>query len=107
MTVVVKTKNEGMKDTGEVVQVYIKALDSSHAPINSKLCAFSRIFLKASESGEISLKLDGDAFTVINDEGEKVEAGCRFLVSVGLGQPDERTRELTGKGSISFAVVRK
>lgn len=107
LTVSVKAKNEGMKDTGEVVQVYIKALDSSHAPVNSKLCAFSRVFLKASESGEISLKLDRDAFTVINDEGEKVEAGRRFLVSVGLGQPDERTRELTGKGCISFTVVRK
>lgn len=107
LTVAVKLKNAGSTDTGEVVQVYIKDLDSPHAPAHPKLCAFSRIFLTASESGEVSLELDKDAFTVVNEEGEKAEEGHRFLVSVGLGQPDERTRELTGKSSIVFTIIKK
>ena len=48
-----------------------------------------------------------DAFTVINDEGEKLVDGSRFAVSVGFGQGDARTKELTGKDTVKFEIVSK
>ena len=48
--------------------------------------------------------MDKDAFTVVDNEGEKRMDGSRFLISVGLGQPDARTRTLTGKENIIFAL---
>ena len=97
--------NGSSRDTGEVVQVYIKDLDSAFAAPNAKLCAFSRVFVPGGVSKEVEVELDGDAFTVVNEKGEKVQDGHRFLVSVGLGQPDERTRELTGTGGIAFTIL--
>ena len=102
----VKVSNSSRVDTGEVVQVYIKDLDSAYAAPNAKLCAFSRVFVPGGGSKELELELDGDAFTVVNEEGEKVEDGHRFLVSVGLGRPDERTRELTGSSGIAFTILK-
>ncbi len=45
--------------------------------------------------------------SVVNEEGERIVDGGKFRVSIGLGQPDERTRELTGKDCIVFTVDRK
>nr|WP_304968430.1 hypothetical protein [uncultured Acetatifactor sp.] len=54
----------------------------------------------------MELTIGKDAFTVVNQEGDRIVDGGKFRVSVGLGQPDERTRELTGKECITFTVVR-
>lgn len=77
--------NVGNGDIREVVQVYIKALDSGDAAPNGKLCGFAGAAVKA---------------------GEKVSGGSRFAVSVGFGQPGARTEELTGKKTVGFAAVR-
>ena len=106
MTVKVRLRNEGQAATGEVVQAYVEALESDHATPNGKLCAFTRVFLNGGESAEVELAIGKDAFTVVNQEGDRIVDGGKFRVSVGLGQPDERTRELTGKECITFTVVR-
>ena len=64
------------------------------------------MFLNGGESAEVELTIGKDAFTVVNQEGDRIVDGGKFRVSVGLGQPDERTRELTGKECITFTVVR-
>lgn len=104
--ITVRVTNKSLVDTGEVIQVYVRDLDSPHAVPNGKLCAFSRVFLRGSESREVELKLGADAFTVVNEEGEKVEGSRRLQVSVGLGQPDARTEELTGRRGIDVLVMR-
>lgn len=103
----IKAVNRSLTGTGEVVQVYIKALDSPFAQLNARLCAFSRIFLKGNESSEVELVIPGDAFTVVNEDGETVDGGEHFLVSAGLGQPDERTGELTGKECVVFTILKR
>lgn len=87
----------------EVVQVYIKA-DSANAVPNGKLCGFARVALKPGESRTVAVPVDKDAFTVINDKGEKLIDCSSFAVSVGFGQPDERTKALTGKECVEFTV---
>ncbi len=98
--------NKCDRDLQEVVQVYIKALDSIDATPNSRLCGFARVTAKAGEAVQICVPVDKDALTVINDAGEKISGGDRYAVSVGFGQPDERTEELTGKKAMTFIAVR-
>jgi len=105
-TVEALAKNRGSVDTNEVVQVYIRALDSPYAAPAAKLCGFQRVFLKAGGEKKLSVSMDRDAFTVVNDRGERVSGGSRFELSLGFGQPDERTRELTGKECIRFILVK-
>ena len=105
--VTVKVSNRSPIATGEVIQVYIKDMESVHATPNGKLCAFHRVFLAGGESEEVNIAIGRDAFTVVNEKGEKLVDGSRFLVSVGLGQPDARTQELTGKACILFVVQSK
>jgi len=98
--------NTGDTDLREVVQVYIKAVDSPDAAPNGKLCGFAGVNVKAGESATVDVPVDRDALTVVNEEGEKISGGSRFAVSVGFGQPDERTKELTGKEAVTFTVVK-
>ena len=93
----VTVSNTGDRDVEEVVQVYIKALDSADATPNERLCGFARVSVKTGGQAVVQVPVDRDALTVINDEGEKVSGGSRYAVSVGFGQSDARTEELTGK----------
>lgn len=107
VTVKVRAVNRSKIASGEVLQVYIKAEDSPFAEPNGKLCAFNRIFLGASEDAETELEIPPEAFTVVDEEGRRTDGGRRYSVSVGLGQPDERTAQLSGRQCITFKIVRK
>jgi len=89
--------NEGDCDTGEVVQVYIKNLDSSYAVPNHSLCTFSRVYLKKGEAIKAVLPIRDEAFYVVNEEGKFIQDGTSFQLYVGFGQPDRRTEQLTGQ----------
>ena len=97
--------NRGARATDEVVQVYMKAEDSAHATPAPRLCGFARVSLQPGETRQVKVPVDRDAFTVVNEEGERLVDGTRFTVSIGFGQPDARTRELTGKECISVKLV--
>ena len=100
----VKLTNSGEIATGEVVQVYIRAEDAPDATPAAKLCGFARVRVEAGGEASVTIPVGREAFTVVNEEGEKLVEGRNFTVSVGLGQPDARTRALTGKESITFMV---
>lgn len=101
----VTVSNTGDRDVEEVVQVYIKALDSADATPNERLCGFARVSVKTGGQAVVRVPVDRDALTVINDEGEKVSGGSRYAVSVGFGQSDARTEELTGKKCRKMILV--
>lgn len=100
-----RVKNQSDRKQQEVLQVYIKAVDSKFAALGGKLCGFTRIDLQAQEEQNVSLLVDKKAFMVVNEEGERIIDGKKFVVSVGFGQPDERTKELTGKNPIIFTLI--
>lgn len=97
--------NSGMKQP-EVVQIYAKDTESKHATTNKRLVGFKRINLDPMEEKTVLVPIDPYIFTIINDEGERIEDGRRFAVSVGFGQDDERTETLTGKKAMRFTIVR-
>lgn len=100
----VKLTNRGQVGTGEVVQVYIRAEDAPDATPAAKLCGFARVWTPAEGEASVTVPIGAEAFTVVNEEGERLVEGKTFTVSVGLGQPDARTRALSGKECITFIV---
>ena len=91
--------NEGDRDTDEVLQIYIQNEGAEHAPRNPRLCAFRRIHIPAKGEMEITLAVPEARTRVVDDEGHLCAEGTPVFY-VGLGQPDERTEELTGHHSI-------
>ena len=95
-TVCVTVTNTGKFDTDEVVQVYVRDLESPFEVTNYRLCGFQRVSLKAGESRTVRLELDKNAFTLVNDEGERVPGSGHYRLWAGVSQPDELSRSLTG-----------
>ncbi|MCM1027734.1 MAG: glycoside hydrolase family 3 C-terminal domain-containing protein [Roseburia sp.] len=106
ITLTAAVSNTGDRDIREVVQVYVRALDSGDATPNGRLCGFARVSVKAGETVKVNVPIDKDALTVVNEDGKKVSGGSRYAFSVGFGQPDERTARLTGQETFAFTVVR-
>ena len=97
--------NTGAAAIEEVVQVYVKA-ESADATPNAKLCGFARVAVAPGETKTVAVPVDKDALIVINEAGEKVSGGSRYVFSVGFGQADARTEELSGKKAVVFTVVK-
>ena len=101
----VRATNRGSVATDDVIQVYVKDTQSPFAVPNHSLCAFARVSLKAGESREIQLTVADNAFYAVNDNGEFVADSDKYTLYVGTGQPDRRTKELTGKECIKLEVA--
>lgn len=99
-------KNESDVYMEDVLQVYIKNLDSTFTVHNHSLCAFKRIHLKKCEVIRAELPISEEAFLVVNEEGKYIKDGVNFKLYIGFGQPDERTFHLTQKRCIEISVVK-
>ena len=91
--------NAGKTATQDVVQVYCQNEGSENAPLNPRLCAFQRVSLNAGEEKTVCVPLNPEAFKVVNENGEKVSEG-KVALYAAMGQPDERTKELTGHEAV-------
>jgi len=103
-TVTAILQNKGTVDTDEVVQVYIKNEDSEYAVPNPALCGFKRVHVKAGEEKTFEIPIRRLAFTVVNEEGERILDGTKYNVYVGTSQPDSKSIALTGKQPIKIEV---
>lgn len=100
----VELENGSAVGTDEVVQVYVKAVDDADEVPNGKLAGMKRVHVAGNGATACSLSLDKDAFTVVDEKGCRRKAQGLFEISIGFGQPDERTRTLTGKECVRFMV---
>ena len=94
--VAVTVKNESNVDIEEVIQLYIKDLDSPLAVKNYSLCGFKRIALKAGEARTIDMTVDNRAMMVVDENGERSVEGRNFTLYAGISQPDDVSVRLTG-----------
>jgi beta-glucosidase len=99
----VTVENRG-RATEDVVQLYIKDEDSAYAPENPVLCGFLRVALEKDEAKQLMIPIDPSALTVVNDEGQRIAGSGSWTLYAGLGQPDQRTQELTGKKVLSVKL---
>lgn len=104
VTVKVTVENKGARDTDDVVQIYVKNTQSKHSVKNPALCAFKRVHVKAGKCARTELTIEGRAFTVVNDQGERLKDGANFDLYVSTAQPDERSVELTGKNPVKLQL---
>lgn len=102
-TAVVTVENRGVA-TEDVVQLYLKDEGSEFAPVNPILCGFRRVALAAGETKTVEIPIDPKAFTVVNNEGQRIGGSGRYTLYAGFGQPDSRTEALTGKQCLSMAL---
>lgn len=93
--VTVTVENQGSADIEEVVQIYLKNLESDLAVRNYSLCAFQRVALKAGESKELTLTVSKRALQVIDENGDSILDGKKFKLYAGISQPDTRSVALT------------
>ncbi len=99
----VKVKNCGERSTGEVIELYVK--DSSPlAPPNPVLAGFLRICLAAGVEKEFTVNLDPNAFTVVDDNGNRIPGSGKWTLFAGFGAPDARTEELGGQKAVSAQI---
>lgn len=96
----VTVKNEGSVCTDEVVQVYIKDLESPLAVRNYSLCAFKRVHLAAGETVTVPMTIRNAAMNVIDEQGERHIDSSRFALYAGVSQPDARSEKLTGHAAV-------
>lgn len=104
ITVEAEVKNQGKRDTAEVLQVYVKHLDSPLAVPNPALWSFARIHLNAGETRTFRLTVNPDAFTVVDENGCRKKTAGRYALYVGCSQPDARSVELTGAEPVRLEV---
>lgn len=94
--VTVTIKNIGNCDIEEVLQCYVKDLESKYAVLNHSLASFKRVKLKKSEEKIVNMKINRKAFEVVNENGERILDSKKFKIFVGISQPDRRSIELVG-----------
>lgn len=94
--VTVTIKNIGNCDIEEVLQCYVKDLESKYAVLNHSLASFKRVNLKKSEEKIVNMKINRKAFEVVNENGERILDSKKFKIFVGISQPDRRSIELVG-----------
>lgn len=102
-SVSVTLKNAGCT-TDEVVQLYLKDLDSPFAVRNYSLCGFKRVAVAAGAELTVTLPLSRSSFCAVNDKGERVIDGKHFTLYAGLSQPDARSTKLMGQSPIALSI---
>jgi len=100
VSVSVEVKNTGSQDADEVVQVYIKDMESSARVPHHSLCGFKRIHVKSGEKVTVSFEISPNSMTIVDEEGKRYIENGRFTLYVGGSMPDRVSVKLTGKAPL-------
>ena len=97
-----RIRNTGDRAGRETVQVYVKA-DREGAP-NAQMKGLKKVTLGPGEEAEVVIPLAATAFSLCNEDGERIVEAGAYSVYVGQSQPDERSCELTGRAPTRIDV---
>ena len=97
VTITVPVTNTGSREGTETVQVYVKALDDTGAPIKA-LKGFQKLSLKPGETQKATITLDGEAFEYYNEMIDElsVKPG-RYQILYGTSSLDKDLQVLDFK----------
>lgn len=90
----VKAINHGDRAIDEVLQIYVHVQGTENEVRHPKLAAFKRVHLEPDQETYVEISVQADAFSTVNENGEKVFDGTGAVIYAGFGQPDERTGQL-------------
>jgi beta-glucosidase len=91
LTLSARVTNVGKRDGEEVVQVYVKHLNTTNRTPIRALKGFKRIYLKSGESKSITFTLRPQDLAVIGQDGNMKFDSGKISISVGGSQPDLTT----------------
>lgn len=94
-TVTVKVTNTGVRDGEEVVQLYVRDRVSSVTRPVKELKAFTRIGLRAGESGDVTFTIGPDQLLFTNIRKDRVVEPGDFIVMVGTSSRDSDLKTTT------------
>ena len=103
---VVSVRNSGTRDAEDVLQLYIRDTGSPLEVSNCRLCGFKRIFLKAGETAEFIIEPGDRAFTLTDNDGERVPGSGKYRLWAGFCSPGETGEALTGHAMASTDILR-
>lgn len=100
-------RNAGGRAGDEVVQFYLKDLEASVTVPHHNLRGFSRFTLESGASRRVTFPLTPRDLSLIDERGRRVLEPGRFRATIGGGQPDARSIELSGQTplAVEFEVV--
>ena len=101
----VRVRNDGGRAQEEVVELYMHDELSPLAPPNAVLCGFCRVRLEAGEEKTLSVEIDPHAFTVVNEQSERIPGSGMWRLYAGFGAPDARSAELSGQRACSLPIT--
>lgn len=102
--VTVRAVNRAAVETEDVIQIYTHVEGSENEVPNPKLAAFKRVTLKPGEEKTFDITVSPEAFSTVDQNGERCFDGKGARIYAGFGGPDERTKELTKKEGKYIAV---
>ena len=105
ITIEVMIENKSDVKVDEVIQIYIKDVNSALAVKNHSLCAFKRVSLSEQEHKTVLMTVDFVALSVVGEDGERKIAGDRFIFYIGTSQPDSRSMSLVGEKPVEIEMV--
>jgi beta-glucosidase len=89
VSVTVSVRNTGARAGDEVVQLYVKDLQSSVPVPFRQLAGISRVHLQPGEEKQVTLKLKPEQLAAYDDAGQPFVEPGEFEISVGGGQPTD------------------
>lgn len=103
----VRVKNTGKYEGYETVELYLKDMEASTVVPRWQLNGIRCVYLKPGEEKTVKFTLTPRQMAMVDDEGNIILEPGKFRVYVGGSQPDERSRQLTGKEVLhaDFEVV--
>ena len=101
----VKVKNVGNLESKEVVQLYLKDVETSVVAPKWQLRGVKKINLLPNEQIEVSFNLSPEDMMLVNNEGESILEAGNFEIYVGGSQPDPRSIALTGSNTLKASFV--
>jgi beta-glucosidase len=96
----VDVKNTGKMAGDEVVQIYLKNLTATVPVPKYTLVGFKRVYLQPRETRKVAVSVPSRAFSIINDQNERVTVPGRFEIYAGGKQP------FTAKGKPAPGVLK-
>ena len=88
-------ENIGDYDIDEVLQCYIKDLESEYSVKNYSLCSFKRVSLNKGEKKTVSMIINKKSFMEVDYDGNRILDSNKFKIYAGICGPDKRSVKLT------------
>lgn len=100
----VRLTNTGIIKGREVVQIYLRDVEASVDVPHHALIDLHVVELNPGESKDLAFEVDPKAFSLINEQGQRIIEPGQFNLFVGGQQPDQRSECLTGQACLSISI---